>query len=57
MVIQDKELEFLVNLQRLACFDWQEGEPVEVFMADGFPCVRYESGVWWHYDLRRQCWW
>lgn len=55
MKIMDKELLSVVNKQKSIC-DWKEGEPVEIFKRDGFQCVKYESGNWWHYDLKRKTW-
>lgn len=55
MIINDKALAALVAKHRRTC-DWREGEPVELFSADGLPCVRYESGAWWHYDLQHGSW-
>lgn len=46
----------LVRHQVSLCDDWHEGEPTRFFIADGFPCVQYESGNWWHYDLERGTW-
>lgn len=37
--------------------DWKEGKAVEVFEDEGVPCVKYESGNWWHYDIERGRWW
>lgn len=50
-----KDLLALMREQVGKC-DWREGEPIEVFEADGLPCVRYESGNWWHYDIEKQEW-
>lgn len=50
-----KELQALVD-QHIGSCDWREGKPVEVFHRDGYPCVRYESGNWWHYDLKHNTW-
>lgn len=30
--------------------NWQEGEPQEAWYdRDGYMCIKYESGKWWHY--------
>jgi hypothetical protein len=55
MEIMDKELLAVIDKQKSIC-DWQEGEPVEVFKRDGLPCVKYESGSWWHYDIKKGTW-
>lgn len=47
---------FALMRQQISFCDWKEGEPIELFTADGFPCVRYESGVWYHYDLKKKEW-
>ena len=46
----------LMRKQVALCDDWREGEPVELFTSDGLPCVRYESGQWWHYDTEKGAW-
>lgn len=28
-----------------------------VYTRDGMPCVKYESGAWWHYDITAGTWW
>lgn len=53
----NKELGKLVNKHLDGCDDWQEGKPVEIFRREGIPCVKYESGRWWFYDLLTWCWW
>ena len=50
-----KDLLALMRKQVSLC-DWREGEPTRLFTADGFPCVQYESGNWWHYDVERGTW-
>ncbi len=50
------ELAAVINRQIAMC-DWREGYPVEIFECDGYPCVRYESGAWWHYDVEKGEWW
>lgn len=55
--IKDKELAALVERQKKQVEVWREGQPVEVFMSDGVPCVRFRSGNWWHYDLKKGTWW
>lgn len=50
------QLAAVINRQIAAC-DWREGYPIEVFEDEGFPCVRYESGAWWHYDIAKGEWW
>lgn len=52
---RNEDLQALVKRHMASC-DWQEGQPVEWFQQDGCPCVRYESGAWWHYDLKRRTW-
>lgn len=42
--------------QHWASCDWQEGAPTEVFADDGFICIRYASGAWYHYDLDHGTW-
>lgn len=36
---------------------WREGNPVRVFLCDGYECVQYQSGNWWHYDTEKGEWW
>lgn len=54
--IKDKDLAALVERHKKQWEHWNEGEPVEVFMADGLPCVRFESGNWWHYNVEKGTW-
>lgn len=56
MEIKDRELKAIVEKHQGTFGEWREGQPVEVFMSDGFPCVKYESGSWWHYDLQKGKW-
>lgn len=35
---------------------WTHGQTVAVFIRDGFPCIRYADGMWWHYDLAKERW-
>lgn len=56
MDIKDKALAELVERHHKQVEVWREGEPVEVFMADGLPSVKYASGAWWHYDLAKGTW-
>lgn len=41
--------------------NWREGEVKEYWIDDdGYLCIRYESGEWWHYkdlDLPFPTWW
>lgn len=36
--------------------EWKEGKAVKQYMKDGLPCVEYESGQWWHYDVQSKRW-
>ena len=56
MEIKNKDLAELVAKHQRQHETWREGEPVEVFLADGLPCVRYQSGNWWHYDTAKKVW-
>ena len=56
MEIKDKELAERVAQHQRQHETWREGEPVEGFLADGLPCVRYQSGNWWHYDTAKKVW-
>lgn len=29
----------------------------EIFKRDGFYCVRFQNGDWYHYDLQAETWW
>lgn len=52
----DKELRQLVAKHKASFSEWKEGEPVKVFKRDGYDCVQYESGSWWHYNIKRGTW-
>jgi hypothetical protein len=56
MVTMNDELRIVVKTHMKSVSTWKEGEPVTVFWRDGYPCVRYESGNWWHYNLKRGTW-
>lgn len=39
---------------------WPDGEPVKVWRdSDGYICIEYESGEWWHYEQTSEelRWW
>ena len=36
--------------------DWVDGLPIKPFFKDGFSCIQYESGRWWHYDIDNLNW-
>ncbi len=55
-IIKDDQLLQLVQ-QHQHCCHWTYGKPIAVFQSDGYPCVRYETGAWWHYDLDSETWW
>lgn len=46
----------LMEKHRRAAGTWAEGEPLDFFEEGGLPCVRYESGAWWHYDVKKGTW-
>lgn len=35
---------------------WTHGNPVEIFEQDQYPCIRYQDGMAWHYDLVKGRW-
>lgn len=35
---------------------WPYGNPIEIFKKDGYPCIRYAEGIWFHYDLVKGTW-
>lgn len=44
-------------MHRQACEDWQEGEIAKVWYdIDGYLCIEYDSGKWWHYNERGEWW-
>lgn len=51
----DTDLQRVIQKQQSVC-NWREGNPVRVFLCDGYECVEYESGNWWHYDTKKQTW-
>ena len=52
----DKALQELVERHMASFSDWKEGKPVKLFIRDGLPCVKYESGLWWHYNITKGTW-
>lgn len=55
-IIEDNQLLRLVQRHQHCCH-WIYGKPVAVFQSDGYPCVRYETGAWWYYDVEYGTWW
>lgn len=45
--------------RQMACFGGviKGNEIKEIFEKDGFPCVRFQNGDWYHYDLQAGTWW
>ena len=58
-VIHVDQLPALVRLMKRQNGDrfTLNGYPVAIFSRDGFHCVRYENGGWFHYDLAAGNWW
>lgn len=54
IVIMDHELKAVVELHKAVYSSL--GEVVRVFHRDGFPCVQYSTGNWWHYDVKKKTW-
>lgn len=52
----DKAVQEVIKKHMETCEQWKEGKPVKVFLRDGYTCVKYESGAWWHYNLKTQTW-
>lgn len=50
-----RNLQSVMEKHHRSC-NWKEGNAVRYFVRDGFPCVQYESGAWWHYDTVRGTW-
>lgn len=43
--------EYYSKKHMAACENWRDGAPVDSWIdADGYYCIRYESGKWWHYS-------
>ena len=41
-----------------ACEHWNEGGLAKVWIdKDGYLCIEYESGKWWHYNDKGEWWW
>lgn len=57
------EVPVFVNMHMKAFENWQEGKVAEVWHDEnGVLCIKYESGNWWHYQLKfesrvRLEWW
>ena len=59
------DIKDLVNIafekHKSAFEKWQEGDVSEYWIDEnGYLCIRYESGEWWHYkdlDLPFPTWW
>ena len=45
-----------IAYRQITLTNWTHGRPVAVFIRDGFPCIRYADGMWWHYDLAKERW-
>lgn len=55
-MLQKDGLQDLMEKHHKAVGEWKEGRAVSAFYQDGFPCVKYESGSWWHYDVDAGTW-
>mgnify|MGYP003191776409 FL=1 len=51
-----KNLLLDVVLKHVTTGKWENGNPKDVFRAVGCYCVRYQNGMWWHYDLVNKTW-
>ncbi|MFV0616523.1 hypothetical protein ACE418_01255 [Megasphaera sp. WILCCON 0056] len=51
-----KDLLTDVVYKQLANGTWRNGNPETIFIANGYYCVRYQNGMWWHYDLIHKTW-
>lgn len=56
--IADAELNLLIQIayRQVASGQWPHGKPLEIFVQDHHPCIRYQNGMWWHYDLVKGQW-
>lgn len=55
-MLQEDDLQRLIRKHHEAVGHWREGKAVSMFYQDGLPCVKYESGSWWHYDVDAGVW-
>jgi hypothetical protein len=46
----------VIKKQQSMC-DWTHGRIIMFFVDNGYPCVKFKDGEWWHYDLPNQSWW
>lgn len=35
---------------------WEHGYPAELYWADSLPCIRYQDGMSFHYDVIKGTW-
>lgn len=35
---------------------WKHGKPIELYMQDDIPCIRYQDKQCWHYDVIHGTW-
>lgn len=35
---------------------WTHGKPTELYIQDGYPCIRYGDGTAFHYDMVKGTW-
>lgn len=56
--VSDNMMNLLVDLayRHVLREKWTHGNPCEVFMRDGLPCIRYDDGIWFHYDVVKGKW-
>ena len=55
-VLQEDDLQKVMKKHHDAVGEWKEGRAVSAFYQDGYPCVKYESGNWWHYNTNAGTW-
>ena len=53
----DQEAAFKSIIGAGACEHWNEGGLAKVWIdKDGYLCIEYESGEWWHYNDKGEWW-
>lgn len=56
VVQEDVKMEAIKLAMKQIEMGESHGKAVEMFYTDGWPCIRYQDGQWWHYNIVKGVW-